>query len=116
MIFILNVASNPKSLVKLENRVLDRLGRISYGIYMYHVLVISVIMVLLMKILPVQTGTDFGYNLFLYGASIALTLLVAHFSYEYFEKFFLRLKPRFSLVQSTDQAEDVRVAEASSAR
>ncbi len=43
LIFIINVSCNPKSFIKLENAFFGSLGRISYGIYMYHVLVIYLI-------------------------------------------------------------------------
>ncbi len=111
MLFILNVASNPRSLIKLENRIFNRLGRTSYGIYMYHVMVMGVVLSFL-KYTPLHdSGKDFGYNLFLYGLCTGLTLLVAHLSYEYFEKLFLRLKPRFTVVQSADHVDYARRAE-----
>jgi peptidoglycan/LPS O-acetylase OafA/YrhL len=111
IVIILNVASNSRSLLKLENRILDRLGRISYGIYMYHVFVTGIVLTLVVKWFPVRPdGKDFVYNVLLYGLCTGLTLLVSHLSYEHFEKFFLRLKSRFSVVRSADQAEGVQVA------
>ncbi len=40
LVIILNVSSNQKSFVKLENKFYNNLGRISYGIYMYHLIII----------------------------------------------------------------------------
>ncbi len=40
---ILNVSANPATLMPLRNGVLAYLGRISYGIYMYHMLVVFVL-------------------------------------------------------------------------
>ena len=63
------------------------LGQVTYGIYMYHSMVIPLAYVLLKK-----------YNVFnmysLYFCSYAGTILVAIFSYEVFEKFFIRLKDK----------------------
>src|SRR5262249_15630873 len=40
-VVILNAATNPNPLIRFENRVADYLGRISYGLYMYHPLAIA---------------------------------------------------------------------------
>jgi len=37
---IINISINKKSLIKFDNNVLNFLGKISYGIYMYHMLII----------------------------------------------------------------------------
>jgi len=47
VIIILNVSTNPNSFIKLENTVFNFLGKISYGIYMYHFMIIPVVLVLL---------------------------------------------------------------------
>jgi peptidoglycan/LPS O-acetylase OafA/YrhL len=41
---------------------------------------------------------------FLYLGSILLTISVAFFSYEYFEKYFLNLKEKFMIVKSGKEA------------
>lgn len=68
----------------LSGTILQYLGRISYGIYVWHVLVL----ILLDKFLITQLGF---VDLFL---TIGFTIILAHLSYYYFEKFFLRLKDR----------------------
>lgn len=91
-LLIVNVAGNPKTLVRLDNRVIEELGRISYGTYLFHIPVI----VLLVNLLPHFIPTDSGllYNLVLYTLSIGLTLVISFFSYKYIETPFLRLKDR----------------------
>jgi peptidoglycan/LPS O-acetylase OafA/YrhL len=44
------------------------------------------------------------FNVVLYTLSIATTIILAYFSYEYFEKKFLDLKERFMVVKSGKQA------------
>lgn len=95
---ILNVSSNDKPLIGLENRLLDFLGRISYGIYIYHVLVIYGLGKLIRLHLP---PADVRLQIALIViAIIAISVLISWLSYEYFEKRFLRLKDRFSRIHS----------------
>ncbi len=102
IIFILNVCSNPRSTVKMENPVFNMLGRISYGIYMYHLVVMHIVLRLL-SYTPLNDGTNFFYNLLVYGLCAGITIGISYLSYEKFEKIFLRFKPRFAVVQSGEQ-------------
>jgi peptidoglycan/LPS O-acetylase OafA/YrhL len=78
----------------LENKHLDYLGKISYGLYMLHPIVMQLIGFFYLKMaLPVTENYILqvvGFNL----AVILLTILLAHLSYKYFESYFLRLKKR----------------------
>jgi peptidoglycan/LPS O-acetylase OafA/YrhL len=95
-IIILNTATNPKSIVSFDTKLLNYLGKISYGIYVYHWIVIYFFMDLFMPL-----KTDFWiYNLLLYFCSISVTLVVSHFSYFYFEIMFLKLKEKFAVIKS----------------
>lgn len=89
-LLIINVAGNPNTLVRLDNWVFESLGRISYGIYLYHIPIIVVLINLLELIVPANSGIKF--NSLLYTSSISLTILVSYLSYKYFETPFLRLK------------------------
>jgi peptidoglycan/LPS O-acetylase OafA/YrhL len=40
LVLIVNVSSNPKSIITLDYRALEYLGKISYGLYVIHPLVI----------------------------------------------------------------------------
>jgi peptidoglycan/LPS O-acetylase OafA/YrhL len=81
-------------LLNLENRVFDFLGKISYGIYIWHPLVIlGFSKVLSDLVLP--NGLKYGL---VYFSIILTTIGVAYLSFQYFEKYFLRMKERFSVV------------------
>lgn len=88
-IVIVNVCTNPYLNIRFENHFTQFLGRISYGIYMYH----WIILLLAFKLLPL---TDSAFSTFcLYGFVIVSTVLVAWLSFATYEKFFLNLKKRF---------------------
>jgi peptidoglycan/LPS O-acetylase OafA/YrhL len=96
--FILNLAGNPRSTLKLENRLFNRLGNYSYGIYMYHMPIIF----LTIMALRLSNVTDaLVFNVILYGVVLGGTLLVAAASYHWFEQPFLRLKARFTRVENS---------------
>ena len=94
--FILSQISSPARWSLLENPVMSFLGIISYGIYVYHPLVIEVVMRGLGS-LGVRVP-----NAYVAVASIALlTTGVAWLSYRLLEGPFLRLKARFSPILSS---------------
>jgi len=97
-VVILNLSSNPRSLLRLENPVLDYLGRISFGIYVYHSFAIIGVLLVLRNLVRTE-GVLF--NCLVYGLSIALTILLATISYRYYESPFLRLKRRLMVVESS---------------
>lgn len=91
-LLILNVAGNPATLVRLDYPVFEKLGQISYGIYLYHIPIIVLLINLIQYIMPASAGLAF--NIVLYGSGIGITILIANLSYDYFEMMFLRLKDR----------------------
>jgi peptidoglycan/LPS O-acetylase OafA/YrhL len=90
-ILIVAIAVNQNS-IKKEFFITKFLGKISYGIYMYHWIILS----LLMKYEIISFESMALNNLTLYGITILGTILVAYLSYQYIEKPFLRLKSRYS--------------------
>ncbi len=80
--------------IKITNKIILTGGRISYGIYMYHMIVITGLVYLTKSLLTEfaqnhQTITIIALNL----CAIILTYAVAYISYITFEKYFLSKKP-----------------------
>src|SRR4051812_15035790 len=100
---ILNVGCNERSLLRIGNPVLDYLGRISYGIYMFHPLLIYGIVYALWR-LGWDPGDHLALQAAVYVTAVAGTITVAALSYRYFETPFLRLKKRFAHVESGGDA------------
>jgi peptidoglycan/LPS O-acetylase OafA/YrhL len=86
-------------IVNLENAVFNFLGRISYGIYVFHPLVIFYYSIVLKKVLPPSPLSSY---LFVYAMILGTTILAAYLSFNYFEKHFLRLKEKYVAVSSTN--------------
>jgi peptidoglycan/LPS O-acetylase OafA/YrhL len=96
---ILNLSTHPKIVFSLETPLLNTMGNISYGIYMYHTLCITIALYAL-RALNVDKGDGVVFNIILYTLSVLLTYVVSYVSYEYFEKAFLNLKEKFMIVKS----------------
>lgn len=92
-IIILNFASNDKIKISLENKVLNYLGNISYGLYMYHPIGIVLSLTICISI-------GFSTNWLIYLLSFIFTIIIAGFSYKYFESYFLKYKDKFSIILS----------------
>ena len=88
------VVSVSKPLLLLENRIFSYLGKISYGIYVYHWIVIYYVTSFLVK--------NFGeVNYFISLTIITiLTVVLAAISYELMEKRILKFKSKFALIKS----------------
>ncbi len=96
---IINVSSNPKTFFTLENRYINYLGKISFGIYVYHPLIIFLIANWFGKYIALL-DTNFQYVL-IFLIIVPLTIIVAGLSYRFFETPFLKLKTKFAKVKSS---------------
>lgn len=99
LIIVLNISSNRNSWVKMENGFFNFLGKISYGLYMYHNIAIVLCINLLMKYAGFKFD-NFYSNFILYVLSFMITICLAWISYNYFEKSFLKFKHLFTKVKS----------------
>ncbi|MEM5565139.1 acyltransferase [Psychroserpens sp. AS72] len=79
----------------LNNKYLNHLGHISYGIYMFHVIALNFVVFFMLKIQELKIFNDTITILLIYILTFALTILLAHLSYKYFETYFLKLKTKF---------------------
>ena len=104
LVIILNVSCNENSLLKLENKVLNFLGRISFGVYMYHIIVIVFLLNMVKHYSNEKDILDGWNGLIFYLVAIALTVLISHLSFTYFESYFIRLKKKFTRVISGEEA------------
>jgi len=110
LVVVLNVSTNPASLLRLRSAPLDRLGRMSYGIYMFHPVVIVAVLAL---VRPWKASLGVvGSDVVLYALTFALTMAVAGLSFAFFEGPFLRLKDRFASRRPAREAEDPAVPDA----
>jgi peptidoglycan/LPS O-acetylase OafA/YrhL len=100
-IVVVNGALNPRNIFRLETPVLNFLGKISYGIYMYHMMCIGIAFAIVRAV----TANAVVQNILLYILSIGLTVLVSWLSFDYFESFFLRLKPRLQALTTRKRPE-----------
>lgn len=87
--------------INLENKVCNYLGKYSYGIYVFHPLIIY----LFYKYNLLSFIDNEGLKLvFIFIGIIATTLFISFLSYNYFELKFLRMKGKFSAIHSTNIA------------
>lgn len=95
-LMILNFALLEKPVINLEIQPFTYLGTISYGLYMYHMLIDYILGYTCIKF---QLGARIGltalvplYFILLLGGAV----LVSSLSYKYLESYFLRLKERYA--------------------
>jgi peptidoglycan/LPS O-acetylase OafA/YrhL len=96
-VLVVNVSCNPRTLVALEQRWLDRLGRISYGLYAYHMTVIFLLARGLRGWIPGAVDLP-GPRLLVQLLCVGTSVLIAQVSYMWFERPLLAWKGRFSRV------------------
>lgn len=80
-------------------RPLAYLGKISYGLYVFH---LPMLLVSEKLIAPLRTVFNTStIEMFLVdGLALVFSIVAAHFSYQYFERPFMQLKERFAVIES----------------
>lgn len=76
----------------LENKQLNYLGKISYGVYMYHAIMMQVAGFIFLKFSVHLKISSLSSILFFNLLVFTFTIITAHLSYKYFESYFLNLK------------------------
>lgn len=105
-IIILNAATNSKNIYRFENMIFNYLGKISYGLYMFHSIVIGTCIYFLSDDYLVE-----GY--WLYILSILLSICVSALSYHFYEARFIKMKHKYSVVLSGDLAKETSLSKKS---
>lgn len=96
--YLILAASTGHFFVNLEKPLLKSLGKYSYGIYVYHAVLSQLVLVAFTKLLPSKTVLN--YDLIYPLACTVITALVAAGSYELYEKPFMKLKQKFTIVKN----------------
>ena len=94
-ILICNFACNPKPIFSMEYKILNYLGKISYGLYMFH----TVAIVFSIRILE-KAGILSDH--ILYPLAIVISIFISAASYEWYEKRFIVKKVKYSNIISGD--------------
>lgn len=97
--YVILSAVREDSIMKLEYPLLNTLGRISFGIYLFHTAVCQVVLVLFKKFVKHPQSHllyDIAYPL----CNLVITCIIAYLSYTFFEKRFLKLKNKFAIVKT----------------
>ncbi len=96
---IINLAANPNSVIKLDFKWTNYLGKISYGLYLYS----AILRIFCLAFTERLFGRGLGgwqMNLVFYLSTLMFTIIISILSYEFFEKPFLRMKDRFEVVKT----------------
>jgi peptidoglycan/LPS O-acetylase OafA/YrhL len=91
------------SIINFEYPLLKNLGKISYGIYIYHIAVCQIVMFYFRRFLN-YPGSHLIYDVLYPLINLIITCVIAYFSYKYYESFFLKKKKKFAIVQSESVA------------
>lgn len=98
LVIIIGQINIRNRIVNFNNNVMDYLGKLSYGIYVIHVLVLHL------------TLSFFNWKkidnqiiaiALVYFIVVSFTIALAHLSYNYYEKPFLKLKSHFARIKSS---------------
>lgn len=90
--FIILDQINKKNLINLDIKILDKIGKISFGVYIYHSLIIMLVMKAGHYFLPDGNW----YTIFVLLFSLLITLLVAYISFYQVENKILKLRSKYS--------------------
>jgi len=85
------ISINPSNKIVLRNKYFSFLGGISYGIYMYHPLIMFLIFPVFYKLLTFYNNI-FVFNIGVFMFIPGITILVSYCSYRYIEKKFIDIK------------------------
>jgi len=102
-LLIINIATNKKSIVKLENRALNYFGKISYGLYVYHLFAVVIVLKLISSYFGPNSINSFLEYIVIFVPILLITTIISHLSYNYFEMLFLKKKNSFSVISSNDE-------------
>ncbi len=96
-LIIINLAANKKTIVNLENNMFHYLGKISFGLYMFHPIAIMFTLKVLYKCNISNVYVQIV-------SSVLLTIIISSISHKYLESYFIKKKNIFTKIISGDEA------------
>ncbi len=97
--YLMLMAVSPNSILRLEQPLFKTLGKVSYGIYLFHTPVCQLVLIAFMKFFG-RSPDVLLFEIIYPVTCLVLTCGIAYVSYELFEKHFLKIKSRFAVVQT----------------
>jgi peptidoglycan/LPS O-acetylase OafA/YrhL len=97
LIIIIGQITVKNRILNLSGNVFDFLGKVSYGMYVIHPLVIFAME---KAIGSIEINIAIKYTV-VYGSIIGITVFLAYLSYENYEKLFLRLRHKYSVIRTS---------------
>jgi len=95
--YVLLAAVAENSIYSLEHPLLKTLGKISFGMYLFHTAICQFVLVFFKKFIG-HPESRILYDIFYPLCNLVITSVVAYMSYTYYEKWFLVRKKKFELV------------------
>lgn len=97
LVLIIGQINVKHRILNFDNKVFNFIGKISFGIYVYHPLLIFLFSLLFKSLI-----VDEKIKIFLaYASIITSTIIIAYLSYRFFESRFILMKNRFAVIKST---------------
>ena len=93
-LFIHSISCNNFGVI-IKDKAFNYLGKISYGIYMFHISAIYFVLFLFLKVDFLKGLNDITVIILINILAFLITILISHVSYQYFELKFLALKNKF---------------------
>ena len=84
-------------IIDLDTRLFNFLGKISYGIYVYHPLVIFITY---KSLGPFENNAWYNYVI-VFTIVVSITIFISYLSFHFFEKRFIALKKKYSSIHSS---------------
>ena len=81
--------------VQVKSKLINYLGTISYGLYMFHIIALNMCVFVFLKLEFLQNLNNTITIILINSFTFVLTIILAHVSYTYYESYFLKLKQKF---------------------
>jgi peptidoglycan/LPS O-acetylase OafA/YrhL len=97
--YLMLMAVSPNSILHLEKPLLRTLGKISYGIYLFHGPICQLLLMVMKKTFGNSPNVPI-YEVLYPIACVSITCTVAYASYQLYERHFLRIKTKYEAIKT----------------